>query len=282
MKQYAVIGNPVEHSLSPAMYRRIFGDLNLNANHQAHPVKEHELSSVISDIRNGLYEGLNVTIPYKQKVIPFLDKLDEHAKNIGAVNCISREGGRLIGYNTDWIGFIYSLSSLNIDIQNRDFILLGAGGAARAILYGLSVENANKIWIINRTEEKARSLIKDMRKQFPKQKMTVATWENIPSKILKSSVIINGTSVGMSPQVHQNPMYKEYVFPTQIAVDIVYTPVWSQFRKLNHEIGGRSIGGLSMLMYQGLSALDIWFNESLSKKVNKTELYNYLEKQSNE
>jgi len=274
MKHFAVIGNPIAHSLSPALYAKVFRDIGLNADHKALRVRSDELPTIPAKLRGGEIDGLNVTIPHKQAIIPFLDEIDEYAKAIGAVNCISTKNGKLKGYNTDWIGFIQSLKQLNINISNRSFVVVGAGGAARALVYGLAQEKAKSIFIINRTETKAISL----KNRFVDTNIQVAQWENIPKDILNSAIIVNGTSAGMSPNIDKCPVPKEYVKSGQIAVDIIYSPLWTQFRKLYNEIGAESISGMSMLVLQGLAAMDIWFNESLSEQVNIIDLIHYLEK----
>ncbi|MBC8215165.1 MAG: shikimate dehydrogenase [Candidatus Marinimicrobia bacterium] len=275
MKHFAVIGNPIVHSLSPAMYAKVFCDFGLNADHQALQVRHDSLSELMLTMRNGDIDGLNVTIPYKQAVIQFLDEIDEYAKDIGAVNCISAKNGKLKGYNTDWIGFIQSLKQLNIiNIPNRHFVVVGAGGAASAVVYGLVQKKAKSIFIINRTETKAISL----KNRFADADIQVMQWENIPNNILNSAIIVNGTSVGMSPNINQCPVPKDYIKSGQIAVDIIYSPLWTQFRKLYSEIGGKSISGMPMLVLQGLAAMDIWYDKPLSKQINVLDLIHYLEK----
>ncbi len=282
MKRFAVIGNPVEQSLSPKMFKKIFRDLNLDAEFCKKLLQSEDLEHFSSEMRNGNVDGVSVTTPFKQKMIPFLDRLDPHALSIGAVNCIRRDGTELIGHNTDWIGFTRSLSGLAIDICKRDFIILGAGGAARAIAYGLAMEKAASITMINRTVENAISLKKDLSKLFPTQDIQTSSWDQIGNETLKTAVIVNTTTVGMTTGDSQVIMPKQYILSGQVAVDIVYAPVWTQFRKLHHEISGKSMSGLSMLIHQGLASLDIWFDKPLTEQIHSDDLYNYLELKNNE
>lgn len=282
MKRFAVIGNPVTHSLSPIMFKKIFTDLALDADFCAQLLLSKELEEFTSEMRKGNLDGVSVTAPFKQNVIPFLDRLDEHAESIGAVNCIRRNRTELIGHNTDWTGFIRSLSGLDIRIGKNDFIILGAGGAARAVIYGLTLEKAKSITIINRTVEKAISLKEELSNLFPYQEIHTNFWDRMDDEILKKAVIINTTTVGMDPKDSHALMPKQNILTGQTAVDIVYAPIWTQFRKLHHEISGKTISGMPMLIYQGLASLDLWYGQPISEQIDPIELQQYLEIKNHE
>ena len=158
MKHFAIIGNPIEHSLSPAMHQWVFDRLKIDAEYEKIKVEEDELPTIIQKMIKGELDGINITIPHKESIMKDLDEINPRAKSIGAVNCILKSGSKIIGNNTDWYGFSMAMKNNNINPLDREVIILGAGGSAKSILYALRQMGVKKIFLLNRSIEKARAL----------------------------------------------------------------------------------------------------------------------------
>lgn len=249
MKRFAVIGDPIAHSLSPILHEEVYQQLGLDASFE----KRHLTSDTLHSFMNSNeLDGFNVTIPHKQSVIPLLDELDESAKIIGAVNCVHNRKG----YNTDWMGFLNALKTNGVDIKSKDCTILGAGGAARAIAFGLVKAGIKSISIKNRTKAKADQLLDWINSIFP---------NNNPSE--KSDIVVNCTPLGMWPETESTPMALNEIKPNSILVDTIYNPIETQWLKSGKEKGAKVIGGLDMFIAQGLASADIWFGEKISEKI---------------
>jgi len=247
VKQFAVIGNPIAHSLSPILHQEVYRQLDLDASFK----KIHLMPNALHSFMNvNELNGFNVTIPYKQSVIPFLDELDESAQTIGAVNCV--HDGK--GYNTDWIGFTMAMEQNGISLNGKDCIILGSGGAARAIAFGLVKFGAKSISIKNRTQSKADQLLNWINSIFPNNNAS----EN-------SDVIVNCTPLGMWPDIKSMPDLE--IKKGQILADTIYNPLETKWLKTGGERGAKTIGGLDMFIGQGLASADIWFGEKISEKI---------------
>jgi len=261
MKHFAVIGDPVSHSLSPMLHQEIYQQLGLDASFEKIHIKPDNLHSFMNS--NEL-DGLNVTIPHKQLVIPFLDELDESAQTIGAVNCI--KNGK--GFNTDWIGFLQALEINEFNLNGKDCTILGAGGAARAIAFGLVKAGVKSISIKNRTKDKAEQLLDWINSVFT---------NNDPSEI--PDVIINCTPLGMWPETESMPMALNEIKPNLTLIDTIYNPIETEWLKLGKEKGAKVIGGLDMFIAQGLASADIWFGKKISETVDIEKIRQFLNSQ---
>ena len=242
---YGVIGNPVRHSLSPVIHNNAFRRMGLNAIYLAFEV-EH-LEEAIRGIRGLGLRGISVTIPFKTRVIPFLNEIEAVAEKIGAVNTVVNQGGMLVGHNTDWRGALEALED-KVDLKEKKVLLLGAGGAARAIGFGLRRKGC-RVTIINRSREKAESLAKELGFDFS---------ASLSSVVPDAEVLINATSVGMSPHTAVSPLPKELLRRGMTIMDIVYHPLRTKFLQEAQERGCQTINGLEMLARQGAAQLEIW------------------------
>jgi len=258
MKRFAVIGDPIAHSLSPVLHKEIYYQSGIEAEFEKIQVKTNELYSFI---KSNELDGFNVTIPHKQAIIPFLNELDESAQTIGAVNCVYN--GK--GYNTDWIGFLQGLEINEISLNGKDCTILGAGGAARAIAFGMVNAGVKSISIKNRTQVKANQLLDWINSIFPK---------NGPCK--NSEIIINCTPLGMWPETEFIPMVLNEIKPNLTLVDTIYNPIETQWLKSGKEKGAKVIGGLDMFIAQGLASANIWFGENISGKVDIEKIRQFL------
>ena len=267
MKHFAVIGNPVEQSLSPALHNWVFKLLNIQAEYIKIMVEEKEIPNIIQQINNSTLDGFNVTIPHKENMMQFLDVVNPRADIIGSVNCVMKSNSSIIGNNTDWFGFIMALKINEIDLSGREVIVLGAGGTAKSILFSLKQLGAIKIILLNRTLQKARALQDEVISSY--------SLEKTESVIKNDSIIINTTPIGM--QSNQSPIELELLHNNQILIDVIYNPLETTFLKFGNKIGAKTLNGLDMFIHQGLASLDLWFGESLSKQVNFIQLKTYLE-----
>ena len=268
MKKFAVIGNPIDHSLSPVLHNWIFRALNIQAEYTKIKIESNELLDIIQQIRDGVLCGINVTIPHKETIMEFLDKINIRAQSIGSVNCVMRSNSKIIGNNTDWFGFTMDLKNNEIEVFSRkEVIVLGAGGTGKSILFSLKQLGVTKIILLNRTIQKAKELQDDI--------IMAYSLDHTKDVIKNDSIIINTTPIGM--QSNQSPIELELLHNNQILIDVIYNPLETTFLKFGNKIGAKTLNGLDMFIHQGLASLDLWFGESLSKQVNFMQLKTYLE-----
>ncbi|GGJ63232.1 shikimate dehydrogenase [Anoxybacillus voinovskiensis] len=257
MKQlYGVIGCPIHHSLSPLMHNDAFQTLGIDAYYHAFHVEKEALADAIRGMKALGVAGINVTIPHKTAVIPLLDEVDEMAKRIGAVNTIVRENDRLIGYNTDGQGFVRALvEETNTTIQGKRILLIGAGGAARGIYFSLATAQAEQIDICNRTKEKAERLLEESDISVNGRAYSLTEAEE---RLSQYDIIINTTSVGLSPNVDAMPLSLEHVNERTIVSDIIYNPLETKWLKEARKKGAIVQNGVGMFVYQGALAFEKW------------------------
>ena len=242
---YGVIGNPVRHSLSPVIHNGAFQRMGLNAAYLAFEVQN--LGEAVRGIKGLGIRGVSVTIPFKTQIIPFLDRMDELAGKIQAVNTIRREEGRLIGYNTDWSGALGALED-KVNLTGKTVFLLGAGGAARAVAFGLK-ERGCRVFIASRSPKKAAALAEEL------------GLVHRPLPLVgrpDADVLVNATSAGMSPSDGESPVAKEVLDKGMTVMDIVYKPLRTKLLREAEERGCRTIDGLEMLARQGAAQIETW------------------------
>lgn len=260
------------------MQNAAFKELDLNFIYVAFNVPSKELKTVISGIRSMGFRGINVTMPHKTAVISYLDEIDSTAKNIGAVNTILNKNGYLIGYNTDGNGAMIALQENGICFKEKKIVLLGAGGAAKAIAYQ-AAKDVKELVILNRTQNKAKQLAGMLRKPFRSK----IKGENLTSKILKqemetADILINSTSVGMYPEIKKSPVPKDLLHSNLSVMDIIYNPLETKLLKDAKSVGASVISGLEMLIFQGAVAFNIWTNCSPPVEIMRKTLLTQLKK----
>lgn len=257
-KVCALIGDPVEHSLSPLLHNAAFQHLNLNYVYVAFQVRREELEVAIQGVRSLKIHALNVTMPLKVDVISYLDQLDESAENVGAVNTILNNKGFLLGYNTDGKGALMALKINNESPVNKKIVILGAGGASRAISYSLARE-AREIVILNRTLEKAENLVKDLSNTFGTKIKSEKLSKRLIGKELKDAdILINTTSLGMRPNENSTPVSRDMLRSDLPVFDLVYNPPETRLLREAKSVGAKTIEGLTMLVYQAAISFEIW------------------------
>jgi shikimate dehydrogenase len=259
-KVCAIIGDPVEHSLSPAMHNAAFKELGLNLVYVAFAVTKSELENAISGVRSLGLRGLNVTMPHKNAVIKYLDEVDSTAESIGAVNTILNSQGKLTGYNTDGIGAMIALQENGVTVDEKKMVILGAGGAAKAIAHE-AAQDAEELVVLNRTAEKAEQLAKDLNKKFETNvKSGTLSPELLKKELKDTDILVNATSVGMSPETNRSPVPTDLLRQDMCVMDIIYNPLETKLAKDAKTVGAKVVSGLEMLVYQGAAAFEAWTN----------------------
>ena len=255
-----IIGDPLGHTMSPAMHNAAFNSLGLNYVYVPFKVKSMELRKAIEGIRGLNLRGVNVTIPHKVAVVQLLDKLDPLAERIGAVNTIINDEGILTGYNTDATGFLQTLHDRNVEPAEKKVLLLGAGGAARAIGHILTREKA-KVTILNRKQDLswAEDLAARLSRNYKTDvKALELTPENLKKAISNAEILVNATSLGMSPEIDATPVPAELLRADLTVFDVVYNPLQTRLLREAKAVGAQTIDGLEMLVRQGAVSFEIW------------------------
>lgn len=255
-KVMGVIGYPVQHSLSPQMHNAIYEALNLNMEYHAFEVHPNLLESAIHGVKGLGLLGVNVTLPHKVAVIPFLDDVDELALEIGAVNTIVNINGHLKGYNTDGEGYLTSLLEvIDSDIRKKRALVIGAGGAARAVSITLAKHGVKEMVIANRTEQKGKELATTCNKFSSTSFLSLKEAEE---ELDKFDLIINTTPLGMPPNENEMPIDLRKLQAKTFVSDLIYTPLKTTFLNEAEKKGANIQGGLDMLVYQGALAFELW------------------------
>ena len=260
----AVVANPIKHSISPFIHNSAFEATNTNGVYLAWEVDATELAETVANIRRYQMYGINLSMPYKEQVIPYLDQLSEEACLIGAVNTVVNREGTLIGYNTDGKGFFKSLPSFKI--SRKRVVLLGAGGAAKAILAQAILDGVSQISVFVRSSsmEKTRPYLEKIQNAtgFRVDLFALEDIQELQDSITKADLLVNATSVGMDGS--SQPIPTSIVLPEKLMVaDVIYQPFETPFLKWAKEQGNQSINGLGMLLYQAAEAFELWTGKEM-------------------
>ena len=270
LREFAVIGNPIDHSLSPILHNEVFNQLKIKSEYSKIKVESSNLSKFMNSEKVKKLKGFNVTIPHKTEIMSHLDIINPRAKKIGAVNCILKKNDNFWGFNTDWFGFSMALKKNYISVQNKSILILGAGGVSYAILYALIQESVSQIFIKNRTEINTKKLINQFKNKYHSCKIL-----DYNSEILENTqidIIINCTPIGMSKFQNNSPLKRDFILPKHIVIDTIYTPFKTQLLLDSEQNGATILNGLDMFIFQGLASLDIWFEENISENVDFVKL----------
>ena len=263
MKKYLVIGNPIEHSLSPKLHNYWFKKNNIDANYDKRKIDKSEIQEIISEIKNNKLGGINVTVPFKSDVIPFLDTLSEESQITQSVNTIYIHDKKLVGHNTDIKGFELSLRETNFDLKNKSIYILGAGGVVPSIIYALKKLGVSKIAVGNRTKQKAKNLKKNF------SNISVVDWGDQ----LEFDMIINATSLGLNMEDDIGLSFKN-INEKKLFYDVIYNPKETNFLKTGKSLGCQVSNGKMMFIYQAFEAFKLWHN--VTPKINE-ELMKFLD-----
>jgi shikimate dehydrogenase len=258
----AILGDPVSHSLSPAMHNAAFAALGLDYAYVPLRVKPPDVKAAVEALRLLGFRGANVTLPHKQSVIPFLDSLSETSRLMGAVNTIVNEDGRLTGTTTDGQGFLEGFREAGHSFTGKTVAVLGNGGSARTIAFALALEGMpRRIVLAGRDAEKSRRLQAEIRSKAghgPGRTMETVALADLDSVMDEVDVIVNATPIGMHPHTGSSPVPEDLLRAGQVAYDIVYAPERTRFLREAEARGLRTVGGLGMLVHQGRAAFKLW------------------------
>ena len=278
-----VIGDPIEHTMSPVMQNAAFRNKRVDYLYLPCRVKSEELGRAVDGMRALNIRGLNVTIPHKVAVIQFLDELDYLAGMIGAVNTIVNDNGVLKGYNTDASGFLQTLLEEGIDPEGKNVVILGAGGASRAISFILAERGANLV-ILNRPLELdwAEELAGNISQIFTSEVEALELNEKNLAKVLaEPDILVNATSVGMTPDTNETPVPRNLFKPDLVVFDIVYNPIKTRLLREAEEAGAKTVSGVDMLAWQGALAFEKWTGLKAPLELMKAEVIKALQGHEN-
>lgn len=278
-RTFGVIGNPVEHTMSPVIHNTISEKVGFNAVYVPFHVETGKLADAV---KGGIaldLLGFNVTVPYKSDVIALLNDIDPLAKRIGAVNTLVRNGDGFKGYNTDMPGLLRAMKKDGVSINGEDIIILGAGGVARAVAMLVADNGANHIYILNRSIDKAEAVADEVNSYCNKKiisALKITDYDKLPKD--KKYLAIQATSVGMHPNVEECVIEDDEFFKMiHTGYDIVYKPLETRFMKLAKENGAKAYHGLRMLLYQGVIAYELWTGMNISDEMSEAAYEKMLE-----
>ena len=259
MKKFLVIGNPIDHSLSPKLHNYWIKKNKINAIYEKQKLENSDLEKLLFQVKEKKIYGINVTVPFKNSIITFLDELTLEAKATKSVNTIYLENNRVIGHNTDIGGFETSIYKSNINLENKKILILGAGGVVPSIIYALTKMKVSEITLSNRTQEKAENL----KKHF--KNIKIIKW----GEIINFDMIINATTLGLKEKDKINLNFPSSC-KNKLFYDVIYNPKETIFLKTGKNLGNNIINGKLMFIYQALLAFDIW--HKLKPDVNEEVL----------
>ncbi|MGE5545245.1 MAG: shikimate dehydrogenase [Bacillota bacterium] len=275
---FGLVGYPLGHSLSPLMHNLAFEAVGINAVYLAFPVKPEHVKLVVEAAKTFGIQGFNVTIPYKESIIPLLDQISPEAEACGSVNTVLIKDGLAVGYNTDGAGFMDSLEQEGVKVPAVAMII-GAGGAARAIGYQLAARGAITVFV-NRTPERAVSLAREIT-GITGQESWGMSWDDSRNAgfLQDTELLVNTTPLGMYPRIHEKPLFDlRMLNPAATVADIIYNPITTRFLQEAAQLGLKTINGLGMFVNQGVRSWEMFTGQKAPRQLMEDELRSWLEK----
>lgn len=268
---YLLFGNPVEHSLSPVMHNTALDYYGMDARYFAVDLQNDELTSLTSYLNNDTFLGANITIPYKQALISYLDELDHSASETGATNTIVKQNYKLRGYNTDSYGFLSPLKEFSSELVGKEAIVFGTGGASQAVVSALKKLRMRKISLVSRSPGRVTSF-KNI------EGVDVISYDEWIAFSQEAALIVNATPLGMYPNINQAPVREtdKQFLAGKTCYDIVYNPLKTKFLKMAEEVGARCIGGVEMLIQQGNHSFELWTGKTFPVEIIREKLHEEL------
>ena len=271
-----LLGFPLKHSRSPHMHNSAFEKLELDYAYLAFEVEEGFLEEGLNAMKTFNAKGFNVTMPHKEKVIEFLDEVSEDAKIIGSVNTVLNDNGKLIGYNTDGRGFVKALEESNVEYKGKKIVMVGAGGAAKAVAVQLAFDGAKEVVIMNRTLSKAEDIMNSINGNIPTSGARALEFDEVILKeeLKDSAILVNCTPIGMKNTIEQCIVSnKDTLHKDLFVADIIYDPLQTKLMSTAEELGCKTMNGINMMIYQGALAFRIWTGEEMPIKYIKDVLF---------
>ncbi len=262
--ELGIIGYPIGHSISPVFQQAALDHCGIDAAYQAWEVHHDGVGGFVNALRRPGMLGINVTVPHKEAVIPFLDEVDDWAAEAGAVNTIVNRDGRLTGHNTDGTGFLRALrEGAGFDPAGRKVLVLGAGGAARGVVLALLRDGVAELVIANRTLQRAEALVRLASSRDIPARAISLTSSDLSQAAAEADLIVNSTTLGMThgPDEGASPLSREHIPPTALVNDLVYNPLRTPLLQEAEQAGASVLGGIQMLVYQGAASFEMWFGQ---------------------
>ncbi|HCW54665.1 MAG TPA: shikimate dehydrogenase [Clostridium sp.] len=257
MNFYGVLGEKLPHTISPEIHGEVFSLLNIDGAYKIFEVDKNDLCKVADSLRILKIKGTNVTIPYKQDIMKYLDEISDEAQKIGAINTIYLKDNKLYGYNTDYYGFGTIIEKNNVELKDKSVMVLGTGGGSKAVVTYLLDNGVSKIYLVSRSERKETG--------YDDSRVECRTYENI--KELSGHVIVNTTPVGMYPKADASPVDEEVIKNFDVLIDIIYNPRKTRFLEIGENLNKKIYGGLEMLVGQAIKSEEIWQEMKIDDEV---------------
>lgn len=284
-KLTGLIGNPVEHTVSPTLHNTLFHEMGLDGVYLPLKVPEGGLGDAVKGLKASGYTGFNVTIPYKEEILQYIDEVSEEVILFGAANTVKISDGKLYGFNTDADGFMNDFKNqAKASFKGSHVCILGAGGTAKTLAVKIALEGAAEVDIINRSLQNAMELAATINKTMEKAGRSEKTAFAFPAgkeeasqKLSDCDIMINTTSVGMYPDIENSPVQKDFIFKSrQMVYDVIYNPSQTKLLERAEECGCKTFNGAGMLFYQGLKAFEIWMDTTVPEKIFANLLKEFL------
>jgi shikimate dehydrogenase len=265
-----IIGFPIRHSISPIFQQVALDFHGIDGTYQAWEVPPERVGEFVNNLRRPDVLGINVTVPHKETVIPYLDEVDQWAADAGAVNTIVHRGGRLTGHNTDGYGFLRALKEVGgFEPKGRRALVMGAGGAARGVVLALIKERVGQLWVANRTVARAEALVRLVRERGIPGQVIPFAGDQLSLAAVQADLIVNCTTIGMAhgPDPQGTPLLLSQIPPTALVYDLVYNPLETPLLREAARAGAEVLGGIQMLVYQGAASFEMWTGKSAPVQV---------------
>ncbi|MCI8293642.1 MAG: shikimate dehydrogenase [Hespellia sp.] len=262
-----VLGKSLPHTLSPEIHQDLLAQQNISAEYKVYEMSEEEVTHLTDWMTDCRITGLNVTIPYKETVYHLMDVVDSHAEKIGAINTIYQKNGKFYGYNTDYIGAQSMFAKAGVSLKDQSIVILGSGGAAKALIYGFHIAGASQITVAARNQKELLNL----KNRFPF--ITASSLQEIPS----GDILVNTTPLGMFPNIGRSVVDAPVIQKFRVASDIVYNPLMTEFLHIAKQEGLQVVTGLMMLVDQAIASEEIWLNKKLNYQMGN-RIHNELAK----
>jgi shikimate dehydrogenase len=277
-KLISLLGYPLKHTFAPQMFNETFKKLNMDYFYFPIEVENDKLEAVVNGIRCMNYAGFNVTKPNKVKILDYLDELDELAEKVGSVNVVAIRDGKLIGYNTDGIGFVQALvDETGMDLSRNTFFIFGAGGASKALSFTLAYQGVKKLYIMDKFDEVSTALVKDVNSKIRECAEFVA-FDNapVPQLLQKSNVMVNASGVGMYPYLENTPVDKKFLHKDLFVYDIAYNPLKTRLLLEAEEVGCKIMNGIGMAINQGIKGFALMTGMPEPTEIMKNTMYRII------